>query len=68
MIKTYMVVRNGAAKKTGEIYSIAQRVQHSKDKTNEWLDEKDKYWCDELRPVGTLINVEQMEVHNEAQA
>lgn len=62
MTKNYMVVRNGAAKKSGEIYSIAQRIFQSKDKTSEWLDEKDKYWCDELRPVGTIIKVEQMEV------
>ena len=62
MTKTYMVVRNGAKKGTGEIYSIAQRVHQSKDKTFEWLDEKDQFWCEDIRPVGTIIKVEQMEV------
>ena len=62
MTKTYMVVRNGAKKKTGETYSIAQRLFQNHDKTSEWLDEKDKFWTDDIRPVGSLIKVEQMEV------
>lgn len=62
MTKTYMVVRNGAAKKTGETYSVALRKCQSRDGNTEWLDEKDKYWTDDIRPVGSEIKVEQMEV------
>ena len=62
MTKTYMVVRNGFKKKTGEAYSIARRLFQNHDKTSEWLDEKDTYWAEEIKPVGSLIKVEQMEV------
>lgn len=62
MTKTYMVVRSGAAKKTGEVFSVAQRLCKSRDGNSEWLDEKDKYWTDDIRSVGSVIKVEQMEV------
>lgn len=62
MTNTYLVVRNGVSKKTGAVYSVANRVFKSKDGNSEWLDEKDKYWTDDIRPVGSVISVEQIEV------
>ena len=62
MTKTYLVVSNGVSKKTGKKYSIAQRVCQKYDKSSEWLDSKDQYFTDDIRPVGTLVEVEQMEV------
>lgn len=62
MTKTYLVVSNGVSKKTGSLYSIAQRVCQKKDKSSEWLDTKDQYFTDDIRPVGSMIEIEQMEV------
>lgn len=62
MTNTYLVVRNGVSKKTGAVYSVANRVFKSKDGTSEWIDSNDKFWLDDARPVGTIVNVEQMEV------
>lgn len=61
MTKTYMVIRNGTAKKSGEVYSLALKLSKSKDGF-QWLDERDKYFTNDIRPVGALIEVEQMEV------
>jgi|GEM_PF-3677910 len=61
MTKRYLVVSNGAAKKTGEVYSRAYKI--AKDsKGFEWLDQKDVFFTDNIRPVGTVIEVEQCEV------
>lgn len=62
MTNTYLVVTNGVSKKTGAVYSIAQRICQKKDKSSEWLNEKDQYFTDDIRPVGSIITVEQMEV------
>ena len=62
MTKSYMVVRNGVAKKTGEVFSVAHRLCQKQDKTAAWLDEKDTFWTDNIRPVGSIIKVEQSEV------
>jgi hypothetical protein len=56
-----MVVRNGLSKKTGAVYSIAYRLGETKEKY-QYLDEKDTYFTDDVRAVGTLLKVEQMEV------
>lgn len=62
MVKTYMVVRNGLSKKTGAQYSIAYKLGKTREGGYEYLDEKDSHFTDDIRPVGTLIKVEQMEV------
>lgn len=62
MKKSYMVIRNGTSKKTGELYSLALNLCKSNDGKSEWLDEKDKYFANDIRPVGSVISVEQMEV------
>jgi len=62
MTKTYMVIRNGTSKKTGAVYSLAQRLAQNKDTGFEWLDEKDMFWTDDIRSVGTFFDVEQLEV------
>lgn len=62
MTKIYMVVRNGLSKKTGALYSIAYRKVQAKETGYEFLDEKDSYFTDDIRPVGTMLKVEQMEV------
>lgn len=61
MTKTYMVTRNGVSKKTGAIYSIAERLGKTKE-GYEYLDSKDTYFTDDIRPVGTMLKVEQMEI------
>lgn len=61
MTKIYMVVRNGLSKKTGALYSIAVRIGKTKE-GYEYTDDKDTYFTDDLRPVGTMLKVEQMEI------
>lgn len=62
MTKSYLVVRNGVSKKTGAVYSLAQKICQMKDGGAEFLNENDKYVTNDIRPVGTIIQVEQMEV------
>lgn len=62
MTKIYMVVRNGKSKKTGDDYSMALRVCGKQDGTANWLDDNDSYFTDDIRSMGTYINVEQLEV------
>lgn len=62
MTKKYMVIRNGAKKKSGEVYSMACKLGQNPETGFEWLDERDKFFTDDIRPVGSIIEVEQMEV------
>lgn len=62
MERRYMVVSYGTAKKTGEIYSRASRIREDeKNGTFGYLDEKDKYFMNELKPLGTVVTVELLE-------
>lgn len=62
MEKHYMVVRNGQSKKTGDDYSVALRMCGKKDGSSSWLDEKDNFFTDDIRSLGTIITVEQTEI------
>lgn len=63
MERKYMVVSYGTSKKTGEPYSRAARIKEDeKDGTYGYLDEKDSYYVDDLRPLGTVITLEFAEV------
>ena len=63
MERKYMVVRFGVNKETGEPYSRASRLKEAKDGTSwGYLDEKDPYYLDEIRPLGTVVAVELTEV------
>lgn len=62
MIKSYLVVKNGAKKESGEVYSMALRIGKNSQSSFEWLDDRDKFFTDDIRPVGTRIEVEQLEI------
>lgn len=63
MKRTYMVVSYGTSKKTGALYSRAARIREDeKNGTYGYLDEKDSYYVDDLRPLGSVITLEMAEV------
>lgn len=63
MERKYMVVSYGTSKKTGAPYSRAARIREDeKNGTFGYLDEKDAYYVDDLRPLGTVITLELAEV------
>ena len=63
MERKYMVVSYGTSKKNGSLYSRAARIKEDeKNGTYGYLDEKDSYYVDDLRPLGTVITLELAEV------
>jgi len=61
MQNRYLIIRNGAKKATGEAYSVGVRI--GRDKLgHEFIFEKDTYFTDKIKSVGTIVIVEQMEV------
>jgi hypothetical protein len=62
MTKRYMVIAFGTAKKTGNPYSRAYLLKGDKEGKFGYLDSRDSFFTNDMRPVGTIINVEQAEV------
>lgn len=63
MERKYMVVKYGNSKKTGALYSRAVRIREDeKNGTFGYLDDKDVYFVDDLRPLGSLITLQLAEV------
>lgn len=61
MERTYMVVSYGQSKKDKSLYCRAYRVKEDENHSYGYLDEKDVYYCDEQKPLGTIFKVELME-------
>jgi len=57
-----MVVAYGTSKK-GKTYSRSYLVREAKDQSFGYLDQKDQFFTDTIRPIGEIINVEQTEVN-----
>jgi hypothetical protein len=58
-----MVVAYGTSKKTGSLYSRCTRIREDeKNGSFGYLDEKDQYYTNDLRPLGTTVELEMSEV------
>ena len=62
MEKEYMVIGFGKSKKDGTPYSRACRVKQANDGTWGYVDIKDVFFLDDIRSLGSVVKVEQMEV------
>lgn len=59
--KRYMVVGFGTSKKTKDEYSKAYLIRGDKNETFGYLDQKDSYYTEDKRPLGTIIVVTMQE-------
>ena len=62
MEKKYMVVGFGLSKEKGEKYSKAYLIRGDKKGTYGYLDTKNVYYTNDIRPIGTIIIVKLEEV------
>lgn len=62
MERRFMVTGYGTSKKTGALYSRASRiVEDEKKHLFGFLDSKDQYFTNDIRPLGTILSVEMAE-------
>lgn len=57
MKKQYVVTASGAKKKTGESYSMCACIISAKGQS--FLSDRDRIFLDDIRPVGSIVEVEQ---------
>lgn len=62
MESRYMVVQFGHKKETKEPYSIAYKVIGDEKGTYGRLNENDRYFTKDIRPIGTMIKVSMKEI------
>lgn len=62
MERKYMVVAYGESKKDKRPYSRAYRLKEAREGGWGYLDQKDTYYSDEIRPLGEIITLSMQEV------